>query len=252
MNSYTNSDDANISKFNIALKIRAQNGPLARFVQESGLSQKALADKINISYMSFNNFVNMRNFPRNREQMDILCKMTGESAEQLFPSFLRNPEFLRLNKKTTIFKDVDIVYLTHERIQQIAYAHELQPDEMLAKKELNSEVNDALNILTEREREIIIDTILRDQTVEKTAQKFNVTRSRVNHIKSRAERKMKKYIQIQKRGTKVSNMLIHIDEQKSRKQYMREYQKVRRARKKKANDNTEARIALVVPPTELK
>jgi RNA polymerase sigma factor (sigma-70 family) len=177
----------------IALKIKAQNGYLAKCLKESGCSQKELADSLGINYHQFNSYVCMRSFPRTKEIMDKLTSFTGKSAEELFPSFLKNPDFLAVNKTCIVFKDIDIKYLQSNKIEEIAYEEDQEEsDKSIIDKETSNIIyNNMISILTPTEQEIIKKTIIDGKTLDETGKNLKLTREGVRLIKNRSLRKLR-------------------------------------------------------------
>lgn len=180
----------------IAFKIKAKHGELQKFIDEMGWTQSDFARKIKCTISLVGEWFNLKNFPRNPNLMERVCSLVGKTAEELFPEFLKNPEFLKLNKQITKYREVDIEYLAFNQLSQIPYNPTIINE--IVEKELKEKIDIALKTLTPREEKIIKERFGLDDGDEKTLEtvgnNFKISRERVREIEVKALRKLRQPI----------------------------------------------------------
>lgn len=198
-------------KFPIALKVRAKNGVLCKFIEEKGWSQKKFADEIGVSEQEVWTWFNLRGFPQTEKLMVKVYVLTGIPPEEIFPEFVKDSGFIKLSKTATLYKDIEVSYLSHDVFDQLE-----APDRTDRRTECN-EIKELIrsgipSVLDKREAETIcmIFGINKDReyTLDEISLHLNLTKERVRQIKDKALSKMqrsKKYKNInEERGTGLS------------------------------------------------
>src|SRR3972149_11012796 len=142
-----------MSKFDIALKIKAKHGKLQHFIDKVGWTQADFARQIKVKETVVGEWFNLKNYPKKLETMNTICEMIGETPDKLFPEFLKNTEFLEKKKTYTFNQSIDIEYLSHE--QFTCLPSEIFSDTEAIQNEVNEKLNNILDVLPEREKNIL-------------------------------------------------------------------------------------------------
>ena len=116
-----------------------------------------------------------------------LHELTGKTAEELFPEFIRTKEFKEAKKTRTVFAEV-----TQQTLEAHGLMHQLPaPAEVLSEKELNDEIAWALRKLSPREEKIIRKHYFEGKTLDEIGQEFQVEELRIKQIAEKAMRKLR-------------------------------------------------------------
>lgn len=176
-------------KFDIALKVKAKNGVLQKFIDDMNWTQSDLARKLNISPVTIGRYFNLQDFPRTEETMQKITSLLKMVPEDIFPQIIREPDFMEKSKTWTIYKEVDIEYLAFNKLPEIAYEPEMDGFDMMAK------INEALDTLTPREAKVLrLRFGLEDGkelNLEETGRELDISKERIRQIEAKAFRKLK-------------------------------------------------------------
>lgn len=92
---------------------------LWKFIEEKGWNQSDFARVLNEPQSTVCCWFNLQGYPKNEEIMEKVCKLMGMLPEEIFPEFVRDPNFLKLCKHTVSYHDVPIDYLPFHTVPQI-------------------------------------------------------------------------------------------------------------------------------------
>ena len=177
----------------IALKIKAKNGILQRFIDKMGWTQSDFARNTGLSPTSVGKYFNMTGCP-SKKMMKKVCELVGETEEAIFPQVIRKKDFLELDKSITYYKEVDPERLLGGETFECLPAPEEEESDILLHESIGN-LHDALETLTYREREILIGLYGLNGNPKKThkelGEDFNVCRGRVGQIEQRAVQKLR-------------------------------------------------------------
>ena len=175
--------------FNIALNVKAKNGVLQQFIDEMGWTQSDFARAIDGHVTTVGLWFNLRDYPHSPLTMDKVTALVGKSPEEIFPEFLRNPEFLSMKKKWTLYREVDLDFLPFNQIPQIEYTPDYDGFD------LTDKILQVLHTLSPKESDVIKRRYgfsgYCEQTLEEIARDLSITRERVRQIECKAIRKLK-------------------------------------------------------------
>jgi len=179
--------------FQIALKIRAKNGILQKFIDEKGWTQSDFARALNIGNPNgiavVSGWFNMKTTPAHKYIRKIE-KLTGFLIEEIFPQILKKIDFKkRVSCPVVIYKNVKEDILPFTEMQKISYT----PD--FDKFELIENITSTLGTLSPREEKIIRMRFGinedKESCLEDVGKHFGISRMRVQQIEAKALRKLR-------------------------------------------------------------
>ncbi len=185
-----------MSIFDIALKIKAKNGVLQKFIDDKGWTQAEFARQINFNGVGVGKWFNMTDYPRTPEKMLEVAALVGALPEKIFPDMMRDKDWLTGQREWTMHKEIELEFLPFHHLIELSAPKD--------NHELKENINDALKTLTLQEREVIEKRMglngIDESTLEDIAQEFNVSKERIRQIESKALRKLrqpsrKKYLE---------------------------------------------------------
>ncbi len=172
--------------FKVAIKARMYHGVLYETMQRLKMTQAEMAKYLGISTNLFGQMIRMQRVPKFslRQSKQIAAKLeelTEMSVSELFPDHVFTAEFLARDKTVQITRDVP-----NHLLQKVAMVHQLTlpPDEQLMQAEKNEEkrLETALQVLSEREREILNMRFNEGKSLDAIRQKFGVGRQAIYQI----------------------------------------------------------------------
>lgn len=200
----------------VAIKASMRHGDLHQACKKAG-SLVALAKHLEISAAVLGSWYRYESVPPLEERLpnwpkskidDIerkLFELTGKLLDDLFPEAIRDREFLRIEKTIETTKEIESSRLI-EMAMQVRCLNYKAPD-VIEYKELKEAVNYSLNLLSNREREVVM---LRygincdPMTYEEVGNQLRVTKERIRQIEMKAIRKLQ--------SPKIASRLVgHID-----------------------------------------
>jgi transcriptional regulator with XRE-family HTH domain len=110
--------------FSIALKVKSKNGILQNFIEEMGWTQSDFARELEVSSSIVGDWFNMKDYPRSSKRMDRVSVLIGKTPEEIFPNFLKDPAFLRMRKRWTFYREVDLYFFPFEKVPELVYTPE--------------------------------------------------------------------------------------------------------------------------------
>lgn len=183
--------------FPIALKVKAKHGILQKFIDEKGWTQAELARVVGVGNATVGRWFNLQDFPKSPESMDKICRLLSMVPEDIFPEFIRNPEFLALKKETIQYREIDLEFLPYNsrELREIEYEGNSPEDEYLL-TETRDNIKTALRALSPREEEILrmrfgLGTE-REHTLDEVGKHFSLHRERVRQIEALALSKLRR------------------------------------------------------------
>jgi RNA polymerase sigma factor (sigma-70 family) len=177
-----------MNTISIALKIRAKNGVLQKFIDEKGWTQSDFARALNVSSTRVADWFNMKDVPRSDDMILKICKLVDKAPDEIFPDIFKNQHFKKISKVRTLFKDVDpdeFLLMNDMPINQLTYS---LPDNQF---EFEKNMDVILKTLTEREESIIRDHFFNGKTLEEVGDGLGIGRERTRKIETSALRKLR-------------------------------------------------------------
>ena len=172
--------------FRINIKVR--NNRLIEAIEESGGQLGGKWCSANgLRYTSVNDLIRLKASPLAANKIDLsataakLCEVLNKSPNELWSDDLIHP---------LVQNDI-AVKLSAPELKQIVQYHENEPDKLFAISEMQDKVNDVVNDLDPREKEVIKMLFFDELTLEEVGERFDVTRERVRQIEARALRKLR-------------------------------------------------------------
>lgn len=176
-------------RFKIDIVVSAKHHALREFRQKNGFTQKDLGRLLGVGQSLITAWENFRSYPKKSEIMETLCDWLKMSPEDLFPVFIRDSNFLKLRKRMTFVRAVDLRRLEAREIPLLPSA-----EEVYEKVELAEKVKQALGTLTLREQEVIRKRFGFDgkqMTLKEIGKEFGVGGQRILQIEDKALRKLR-------------------------------------------------------------
>jgi transcriptional regulator with XRE-family HTH domain len=178
-------------EFDIAFKIKAKHGKLQKFIDDMGWTQADFARHIGYCPGKVGRWFNLKDYPRSKKLLDLVCTLLCESAEDLFPEFLKNPKFLSQHKLATIHKKIDIVYL--DKIPEMGYLPEYLNDDYGST--LKDKTEEVLKTLKFREGKILKKRFgladFEKAPLTEVGEDFDISATRISQIEKKALRKLR-------------------------------------------------------------
>ena len=191
-----------MKSFELTLQVR--NNQLKARRLELSLTQRKLAEKAGIGLMSYNALEAMRRSPLGKKSpwrmvAYRLADFHGISPEELFP-----PEICAVTTPKSIRElnapDAEML------LAACRPSEPESPEKLLETRELKNSINNALQILTPREKRIMELRFglngRRELTLEEAGKVFYVSRDRIRQIEARALRKLRHPNVIRQSGLK--------------------------------------------------
>lgn len=183
-------------RFKIDIVVSAKHHALREFRQKNGFTQKDLGRLLGVGQSLITAWENFRSYPKKPEIMETLCDWLKMSPEDLFPVFIRDSNFLKLQKKMTFVRAVDLRRLEAREIPALP-----SPEEIYEKIELAEKVKQALDTLTQREQEVVRKRFGFDgkqMTLREIGKEFGVGGRRILQIEDKALRKLRHPVRARK------------------------------------------------------
>lgn len=170
--------------------LRFRNEDLTRKRLMAGFkTQKELADFLSISQNTLSSWETFKDYPKKKKMIEILERTLNCDIDEIFP-----PEFIKAIKKKIgipLEKVIDVKQLPGYTRGELLLP---SPEEAYELKEKMKLIENALEMLTEREVKIIK---LRfglgggqEHTLEEIGQQFRVSGNRIRQIEAKALRKL--------------------------------------------------------------
>lgn len=170
------------------VNIKVRNNRLIEAIEESGGQLGGKWCKANnLNYTRVNDLIRLKASPLAANKIDLsttaakLCEVLNKSPNELWSDDLIHP---------LVQNDI-AVKLSAPELKQIVQYHENEPDKLFAISEMQDKVNDVVNDLDPREKEVIKMLFFDEYTLEEVGERFDVTRERVRQIEARALRKLR-------------------------------------------------------------
>jgi RNA polymerase sigma factor (sigma-70 family) len=142
-------------KLEVALVGRLKHGILYRFLREKGWTQSELARRLGVTAIEVSNWMLLKSYPKKEEVLQKLMELTGKSAFELFPQFMRESEWKKatkdLPKEFAFIRSVELERLTGGRRALLLPS----PEEEYDKKELVRVINEILDSLPARQKLVL-------------------------------------------------------------------------------------------------
>jgi len=164
---------------------------LQKYLDEHNMTAKAVALLLGINYCSLIQYINMQAYPTNAITMKKICDFVGKPAEELFPPFLNEKNFLKIKKCVMLHKNIDLKYLTYQDTQKLINYNQLTPEDEIIAKETREGVLMVLEQLGEREKKILIEYFFNHKTTAEISKENNISIARIGQIKHRALNRLK-------------------------------------------------------------
>jgi RNA polymerase sigma factor (sigma-70 family) len=181
-----------MSKFKLGIKRIVYNQKMRKVRKELGLTQEELADRANICVGYISRIERLKRVPRVTEAKSI-AEVLGLSAKELFPDKLYKH---LVEKVKSISRDfivgVEFTSLNAPEVKKL-----YDPKDVVIEAEMFELVDQALDVLNDRERKIIEmrfgikDGVTRTRVEVGNA--FRTTHERIKQIEKRAFKKLEKY-----------------------------------------------------------
>ena len=166
---------------------KARNNRLMEAKELLGMSSREMAEHCGISYGRYMNFESLSSYP-SKESVEKICKALGESAEYLFPDYLRG---IASNTSTRYIPEAEVLSLHAVPVGELPSSS----GEELNTKLLGREVRDAMenNPRLSGRHVFVINSRFgmngeEEKTIEEVAKELNVSRERVRQIEAQALR----------------------------------------------------------------
>lgn len=170
------------------VNIKVRNNRLIEAIEESGGQLGGKWCKANnLNYTRVNDLIRLKSSPLAANKIDLsttaakLCEVLNKSPNELWSDDLIHP----------LVQNNIAVKLSAPELKQIVQYHENEPDKLFAISEMQDKVNDVVNDLDPREKEVIKMLFFDEYTLEQVGERFDVTRERVRQIEARALRKLR-------------------------------------------------------------
>jgi transcriptional regulator with XRE-family HTH domain len=170
----------------IAIVARMKQGDILEALEKRGWTQKEGAKFIGMNHLSFQRLINLRWVPQkfSPDQSAKLLELTGKTTEELFPEYMRVPEFLDGPKVIKKYYEAEPGSLQAAGMYYLPEA----PDKLYDRQDLARRVELILSSIPEREARIVRRTIMEEATFEEVAEEEGLSAARIWQIKERAIR----------------------------------------------------------------
>lgn len=176
----------------LKFKISVHNEKLVKLRMSIGLSQKELAEKVNLPPQSVGSIENCRVFPDDEVQKKY-CDLFKKSESELFPEWLCifTKSWKEQEKESTVF-------LNSQRLNNSQTKLICSPDDMIHKADnvvLQSKMKIYLEKLEPRLKKILemrfglVDGV--SHSLEEVSKEFDITRERIKQLEQKAFEKLK-------------------------------------------------------------
>jgi transcriptional regulator with XRE-family HTH domain len=183
-------------KFEIAIVGKIKHGILYEFLKSKGWNQADLARNLGVTPNDVSNWMRLKKYPKKEEVLRKLMELTGRSHYELFPQFMKEPEWAKIIKEIprefALARQVDVKQLAGGRKVFALPSAEEEYADIELKERIRHELN---NKLTQREAEILR---LRfglfgeePHTLQKTGKLLGINTERTRQLEGQALRKIK-------------------------------------------------------------
>jgi RNA polymerase sigma factor (sigma-70 family) len=165
----------------IAFVARLQHGDLVEALEDRGWTQAQGAQFLGLSLNRFHRLVNLKWIPKqfSPEFTVKLFELTGKTAEELFPDWARQQNFVSMPKKAKRMIEAGPHMLNGAGTFYIPAG----PEEVFQQgREISEVVNLVLSRLDEREAEIVRRVVMEGETHEEVGQSLGISAPRVGQI----------------------------------------------------------------------
>lgn len=175
---------------NIALKVKAKNGVLQKFIDEMGWNQAEFARRLGCSICFVGEWFNMKNYPKSAELQERVSQLIGKSFIEIFPQALQDPNFIPPEEKT-FYRNIDVKLLPTSKAQDLLPYHE-DFDQF----DTSNSIKKALATLTPREEKVIrmrfgLEGEEGEHTYEEVGGVCDISKTRIQQIERKALKKLK-------------------------------------------------------------
>jgi RNA polymerase sigma factor (sigma-70 family) len=178
-----------MATMSIALKIKAKNGVLQKFIDDNGWTQSDFARAVGCHPTVVGKWFNLTAKPGNIDTMNKVSALVNKPPEEIFPDVLRELEAQLSEREWIIYKNINLEYLPlHECLMLPAPEAEDDADQM------KQAIEKCINKLTPKEAKIIKDRFGFDsepKTLDVLGQEFGVSGNRIRQIEFKALQKLK-------------------------------------------------------------
>lgn len=175
---------------NISMKVRLQQGDIVEALEKRGWTQKQGADFLGLSPIRFNALINLRWIPKNfSPELTIkLYELTGKTAEELFPEWARQQNFLELPKVARKMMEVGPHMLNGAGTFYLPPG----PEEVFSQEQVMKRLNEMLLRLSPRNEKIIKMLFFEGMSFDQVGEHFGITADRVRLLKEKSLRRLRK------------------------------------------------------------
>lgn len=184
--------------FNLRLEARLKNASLVGARETLGMTGRAMARAIGISYSSYHHYENMSTYPLSKTQTKICQYFRNKGVfltkEQVFPAELKGMIYRR--RKSILEREISVGLLPYSYMEQrLLPSVEIEIEENLKHQELSRDINSVLSKLPYRQEQILraffgIGTEKKDTS--QLSKEYNLSRQRISQIKNEALAKLRR------------------------------------------------------------
>lgn len=186
-------------KFSVAFVGRIKNGVLYKILKEKGWSQAEFARQIGVHMTQVSSWMLMKSVPLKEETLKKIEELTGRLREDIFPELLQTEEWREFMEQApreyAVVREISMKTLMSRQNPLALQSVEDEYLELEKTAEESRALQDALNILTPRERTVVeMHTGIGDtkqSTLAQIADAIDISPERVRQLEARAFRKMR-------------------------------------------------------------
>tara|TARA_R110000868_G_scaffold85009_1_gene239475 strand:+ start:240 stop:857 length:618 start_codon:yes stop_codon:yes gene_type:complete len=175
------------------IKVSIRNNLLLNAIEEQGYPTVAAFERaMGVTSGRMNGLVSMRLAPlldsgEFSKEAKMAMEVLGAAPTDLWTEQQLTIKLHRNSGQREI--DADLVHHLLEQRRQMDYLP--SPEDHLLERETNQLVDDLLNTIRPREKEVLINRFQNDETYKEAGKKMNVTQERVRQIEATALRKLR-------------------------------------------------------------
>lgn len=175
------------------IKVSIRNNLLLNAIEEQGYPTVAAFERaMGVSSGRMNALVSMRVAPlldsgEFSKEAKMAMEVLGAAPTDLWTEQQLTIKLNRNSGEREI--DADLVHHLLEQRSQMEYLP--SPEDHLLERETNQLVDDLLNTIRPREKDVLISRFQNDETYEEVGKKMNVSRERAREIEAKALRKLR-------------------------------------------------------------